>query len=95
MAEDVISRDLIEGKLKRMQDRVKQRRDGSYKCGYNDACNDALQKVNECPSADTTSITYCKDCIHASDRETTMPFCIIQNRRKMPESYCENGAHDY
>lgn len=95
MGVDAIDRDLMQCKLMRMKDRVKQRRDGSYKCGYNDACSDALQKLDECPSIDTPTVTYCRECQYATERDTTMPYCIKQNRRKDPEAYCEQGAPDY
>jgi hypothetical protein len=77
-----------------MQNRIKQRRDGPYKCGYNDACKDAVQKLTECPSLETTSVTRCHECRNALERQTTLPYCIIHNRRKAPDDYCNYGAPD-
>lgn len=92
---DVIDRDQIRGKLIRMSDRIKQRRDGPYKVGYSDACKDALQKLGECPSLETDAVIRCRECRHASERHTTMPYCGIHNRRKAPEDYCNFGEKDF
>lgn len=94
MAVDAIDREQMHGKLQRMRDRVKQRRDGAYKTGYKDACNDALQKLNECQSIETTAVTRCKECRHATERTTTLPYCLLQNRRKDPDDYCRFSEPD-
>ena len=95
MAADAIDRDQMRGKLNRMRDRVKQRRDCAYKCGYKDACNDALQKLDEIPSLEQTTVTRCRECSHATERHTTLPYCLLQNRRKDPDDYCRFGEPDY
>ena len=92
---DAIDRDEISAKLHRMQDRIKQRREGAYKCGYRDACMDALNKLNECSSLETTTVTRCEKCRHATERTTTMPYCTIHNRRKSPDDFCNFGDPDY
>ena len=91
---DAIDRETMRRKLAGMQNRIKQRRDGPYKCGYNDACKDAVKKLKECPSLETTSITRCHECRNALERQTTLPYCIIHNRRKAPDDYCNYGAPD-
>jgi hypothetical protein len=92
---DAIDRETMRGKLIRMNDRIKQRRDGAYKCGYKDACSDALQKLAEIPSMETATITRCSKCQHANERQTTMPYCTIHNRRRAPDDYCNFGEPDY
>ena len=52
---DAIDRDQMRGKIQRMADRCKQRRDGAYKVGYSDACKDAMQKLYECTSLETAT----------------------------------------
>ena len=92
---DAVDREQVRGKIRRMQDRIRQRRDGPYKVGYADACRDAMQKLDECESLDTKAVTLCKDCDNATERDTTLPYCIIQNRRKAPDDYCNYGHKDY
>lgn len=92
---DAVDRELIRGKILRMNDRIKQRRDGPYKIGYKDACLDALQKLEECPSLEEITVTRCRECQKATERETTMPYCLLQNRRKDPDDYCRYGEPDY
>ena len=92
---DAIDREQMDVKLQRMKNRIRQRRDGPYKVGYSDACNDAIQKLSECQRLKTATVTECKDCRNAIERDTTMPFCAIQNRRKEPEDFCKYGATDF
>lgn len=92
---DAIDRELMDGKLRRMRDRIRQRRDGPYKVGYEDACKDAVQKLNECPSLETATVTRCGKCRHANERQTTQPYCTIHNRRRAPDDYCNFGEPDY
>ena len=91
---DAINRDQMYGKLQRMMDRSKQRRDGPYKAGYRDACSDAIQKLGECDSLEVTTVTRCWKCQHAIERNTTMPYCILKNRRVLPDEYCNSGEPD-
>ena len=91
---DIIDREQIRSKIVRMSHRVRQRRDGPYKVGYSDACKDALQKLDECDSLTSDQVT-CKECTHANERHTTMPYCSIHNRRKAPDDYCNYGERDY
>ncbi len=91
---DAIDRELMRGKILRMNDRIRQRRDGPYKCGYKDACLDALQKLAECPSLEVATVTRCGECRKATERTTTMPYCTVQNRRKAPDDFCNFGEPD-
>ncbi len=92
---DAIDRETMRGKLLRMNDRIKQRRDGPYKIGYRDACKDALQKLDEVPSMETGTIVRCSRCAHANERQTTQPYCTIHNRRRAPDDYCNFGETDF
>ena len=92
---DAIDRETMRGKLIRMQNRIRQRRDGAYKCGYKDACNDALQKLDEIPALETDTVVHCRECRHATERHSTMPFCTVHNRRRGPEDFCNFGETDY
>jgi hypothetical protein len=92
---DAIDRTQMRGKIQRMTDRCKQRRDGAYKVGYSDACKDAMQKLYECSSLETCTVTRCRECRHANERHTTQPFCTIHNRRRAPDDYCNFGETDY
>jgi hypothetical protein len=91
---DAINREQMRMKLMRMQDRIRKRRDGPYKCGYKDACNDALQKLNECSTLASDTVTRCHECRNALERQTTLPYCIIHNRRKNPDDFCNFGEPD-
>ena len=92
---DAIDREQIQRKLYQMRGRIQQRRDGAYKCGYQDACKDALQKLAECDRLETDTVTRCKECQHATERCTIMPYCTIHNRRKAPDDFCNYGEPDY
>ena len=92
---DAIDLETMRGKLIRMQNRIRQRRDGAYKCGYKDACNDALQKLDEIPALETDTVVHCRECRHATERHSTMPFCTVHNRRRGPEDFCNFGETDY
>ena len=92
---DAIDREVMRGKLIRMENRIRQRRDGAYKCGYKDACSDAMQKLEEIPSLETATVTRCNKCRHATDRTTTMPYCMLKNRRTAPDDFCNFGDPDY
>lgn len=92
---DAIDRETMRGKLIRMQNRIRQRRDGAYKCGYKDACNDALQKLDEIPALETDTVVHCRECRHATERHSTMPYCTVHNRRRGPEDFCNFGETDY
>ena len=94
MVIDAIDREMINGKLVRMIDRCKQRRDGAYKCGYLDACKDAIHKLTECPSLDTTAVIRCRICRYATERSSTMPYCTIHNRHRGPDEFCNFGETD-
>jgi len=92
--DDVISREEMRTKLVRMKDRVRQRRDGSYKVGYEDACKDSMQKLFECASLEVVAVTRCRECRHAVENYTTQPFCTIRNRRCSPDDYCNHGERE-
>ena len=95
MATNAINKDQLYGKLLRMKERIKQWRNGPYRCGYRDACQDAMQKLNECDILETATVIRCKECRHATERCSTMPYCTIHNRRRGPEDYCNFGETDY
>ena len=88
---DAVDREQMRGKIVRMLHRIRQRRDGPYKVGYSDACRDALQKLEECDRLTLKAVTLCRECRNATERETTLPYCLIQNRRKAPDDYCYLG----
>lgn len=92
---DAISREQMRRKLTYMLHRLRQRRDGPYKVGYRDACNDALQKLEECDPLELNAVTRCRECAHATERQTTMPYCTIHNRRRAPDDYCNFGEHEF
>lgn len=92
---DAVDREQMRGKIVRMQHRIRQRRDGPYKVGYQDACKDALQKLDECDGMRLKAVVECHECRHASERHTTMPYCALTNRRKAPDDYCRFGEKDY
>ena len=92
---DAIDREQANRKLVQMANRIKQRRDGPYKCGYVDACKDAIHKLNECDELEAVTITRCLHCRHATERTTTMPYCTIHNRRRAPDDFCNFGDPDY
>lgn len=91
---DAIDREAMRRKVITMKSRIKQRRDGPYKCGYTDACKDAIQKLDEIPSMETDAVTRCRECRHATERDTTLPYCILKNRRQGPDDYCNFGEPD-
>lgn len=92
---DAIDRSEIRCRLKRILGRNVQRRDGAYKSGWQDAIQMALQAAEACESMETTAITRCANCRHATERTTTMPYCTIHNRHRSPEDFCNFGDPDY
>lgn len=92
--EDVISREEIYSKIYRMKDRIRSHREGSYRRGYTDACKDAFQKLGECASLEVVTVTRCRYCRHAAERETTLPYCTVHNRRRAPDDYCKCGERE-
>jgi len=95
VAVNAIDKDQLEKKLVRMQHRIRQRRDGPYKIGYNDACKDAIQKMNECDILETPTVIRCRECRHSTERQSTMVYCTIHNKRKYPDEYCNLNESDY
>ena len=92
---DAIDRSEIRCRLKRIRGKNVQRRESSYKSGWEDAIQMALHAAEACESLETTTITRCKDCVNATERNTTLPYCIIHNRTRDPEDYCNYGARDF
>lgn len=92
---DAIDRNQLTGRLYRLASRIRQRKDSAYKSGYSDAIQDAIREAGDCDSLEVTTVTRCRECANASEKDTTMPFCFIQNRRKAPDDYCNLGNKDY
>ena len=92
---DIIDREQIRSKIVRMSHRVRQRRDGPYKVGYSDACKDALQKMAECDRLTTDTVTRCIDCRHSTEKQSTMVYCLIHNRQRDPNDFCNFGEIEY
>ena len=92
---DAIDREEMNRKLFKLKLAMKQRRnDSAYNRGYTDAVSDAINKAGECTSLELTAIVRCKDCHHATERFSTMPFCTIHNRRRGADDYCNFGEID-
>ena len=92
---DAIDREQLRSRLVRMTYRVRQHRNGPYKCGYMDAARDAIRAAEDCDQLETPAVVRCKNCRHATERCSTMPYCTIHNRRRMPEDFCNFGETDY
>lgn len=92
---DAIDREQLKNKLTRMMFRVRQHRNGPYKCGYMDAARDAMHAAEDCERLDTPAVVLCKNCRRATERNTTMPYCMLCNRRKDPDDFCRYGETDY
>ena len=92
---DAIDRAQLRRKLMNMQQRIRQRRDGAYRCGYDDACRDALMNLNGCDQLETTAVTRCKNCRHSTEKESSMVYCMRHNRSKKPDDFCNYGDPEY
>jgi len=92
---DAIDREQMQRKIYHMRGRNQQRRDGAYKCGYQDACKDALQKLAECDQLTTATVTRCIDCRHCTEKQSTMVYCLIHNRQRDPNDFCNFGEIEY
>jgi len=92
---DAIDREQLRRKLMNMQNRVKQRRDGAYRCGYEDACRDALANLDRCDQLETTAVTRCINCQRSTEKQSTMVYCLLHNRSKNPNDFCNYGEPDY
>ena len=92
---DAIDREQARGKMRSLENRTKQWKDGSFKSGYKSAVRDAIQKISECDSLETDTVTRCRDCRHASEQNTTMPYCTVHNRRRAPDDFCNFGERQF
>ena len=91
---DAIDRDELDRKLYKLKVLIQQRKSSSYNYGYLMAINDAINKMRDCASLETTAVVRCKDCRHATDRYSTMPYCSIHNRSRGPDDFCNFGEND-
>lgn len=91
---DAISRDEMKAKLYKLRSRTEQGKASSFRAGFRQAIDFALSDVDSCRPVEAVLITRCHECRHAAERQTTLPYCMIHNRRKSPEDYCNYGEPD-
>lgn len=92
---DAIDRDDAKTRLRRLRARTLQKKQSSFRAGYIEALELAMDAIDSCKALECTTVTECRHCRNAHERETTMPFCSIHNRRKAPSDYCNYGEPDY
>ena len=93
MDDDVISRYDAKGQMRRLKAKSAQWRKNPYRDGWNDAIESADQALNNCRPLDVKTVVLCRNCLKAEDRNTTLPFCTVQKRRKQPDDYCNEGLY--
>lgn len=91
---EAISRDEIKKRLHMLKSRSDQWKQGSYRAGFREALVYAIDDVNSCRTLEQTTVTECHECAHALEKQSTMPYCTIQNRTKDPDDYCKFGEPD-
>lgn len=91
---DAISRDEMKARLYKLRSRTDQWKPSSFRAGYREAVDFALSDAESCRAVDAILVTRCRECRHATERQTTLPYCMIHNRRKSPEDYCNYGDPD-
>lgn len=91
---DAISRDEVLAKLYKLRSRTDQWKQGSFRAGYREAIDYAISDANNCRPVEAILITRCGKCVHATERNTTMPYCTVHNRTRSPEDYCNFGEPD-
>ena len=92
---DAIDRQEMSRKLTNMMLSMQQRSHMPFRQGYIAACKDAINKLNECREIETTAVVRCRECSHATERHTTLPYCTIRNRAVEPDDYCKFGEPDF
>lgn len=91
---DAISRDEMKAKLYKLRSRTDQWKASSFRAGYREAIDFALSDVENCRAVEAILVTRCHECRHATERQSTMPYCTVHNRTRSPEDYCNFGDPD-
>jgi hypothetical protein len=91
---DAISRDEMKARLYKLRSRTDQWKPSSFRAGYREAVDFALSDAESCRPVEAVLITRCGQCRSATERNSTMPYCMIHNRRKNPDDFCNFGAPD-
>ena len=88
----IISRAEAAGQMQRLRNRTTQWRRSHYRDGWNDAIDSAESALNNCRPLDAEKVVCCRNCFHATDRESTLVYCSIQKRHKKLDAYCDEGT---
>lgn len=91
---DAISREEMRNRLRQIRCRTMQWRNGPFRAGFLEAMDHVSSAVESCREVEGVMVTRCKYCRHASERESTLVYCMIHNRRKDPTDYCNYGEPD-
>ncbi len=92
--EDAISREEMKYRLRQIRSRTTQWKQSSFRAGFLEAIDHAASAVESCRQVEGVIVTRCKDCRHATDRHSTLPYCTIHNKHKDPNDYCNFGDPD-
>lgn len=91
---DAISRDVVKNRIHRLKTRMQRKKPNEFQLGQLDGLEYALSIITACDALEVVAVTRCKECRHATERHTTLPYCLIQNRRKDPDDYCMLSGPD-
>ena len=72
--EDAISREEIKFRQRQIRSRTTQWKQSSFRAGFLEAINNAASAVESCSKVEGVIVTRCKECRHATDRHSTLPY---------------------
>ena len=56
---------------------------------------EAVQAVENCRSLEVCTVTRCGKCKHSTEKHSTMVYCLIHNKHKDPNDFCNFGDNDF
>lgn len=88
---DAISREEMRYRMQQIRSRATQWKQSSFRAGFLEAIDHAVSAMESCRSAEGVMVTRRKDCLHGTGRQYTTVYCLIHNRQRDPNDYCNFG----
>ena len=91
---DAISRDVVKNRIHRLKTRMQRKKPNEFQLGQLDGLEYALSIITACDALEVVAVTRCRVRRFATERTTTLPYCMVHNRRKNPDDFCNFGDPD-
>lgn len=91
---NVIDQDRLIRKLRALKTRTAQRKTSDYRRGQIDGIEFCIEEAENQQPMEVVAVTRCRVCRFATERTTTLPYCMVHNRRKNPDDFCNFGDPD-